>query len=144
VLGGGIDMSAANRNLQITSFRQQADHTWNVATGGTLTIGTSSTGAGRFSQANSSALSLVVNGGLNMVGDQMWQIDYAYVYDTENPGSTIRPLNFQGSHQPGTSTQTFVAITAVPEPTTLALLAAASLGLTVVAARRRFPNTGKW
>ena len=50
ILGGGIDMSAAERDLKITSFQQQADHIWNVRSGRTLTIGTSSTDVGRFSQ----------------------------------------------------------------------------------------------
>jgi autotransporter-associated beta strand protein len=71
----------------------------------------------------------LTNGSRFMVGSQMWEIDYAYVYDTETPGSTVRPLNFQSSHVPGTGSQTFVTITAVPEPATLALLATAGLGL---------------
>jgi hypothetical protein len=78
----------------------------------------------------------LANGSRFMVGSQMWEIDYAYVYDTETPGSTVRPLNFQGSHQPGTGTQTFVTVTAVPEPATLALRAAAAAGLAAVARSR--------
>ncbi|RLT19141.1 MAG: PEP-CTERM sorting domain-containing protein [Planctomycetota bacterium] len=68
----------------------------------------------------------LTSGSRFMVGSQIWEIDYAYVYDTATPGSTVRPLNFQGSHLPGTGSQTFVTITAVPEPATLALLAAAA------------------
>ena len=69
------------------------------------------------------------------VGSQMWEIDYDYAYDPADLAA-IRPLNFQGSHVPGTGTQTFVTVTAVPEPTTLALVAAAA-GLAALAARRR-------
>jgi hypothetical protein len=70
-----------------------------------------------------------------MVGDQMWEINYDYVYDTANPGSTVRPLNFQGSHLPASGTQTFVTITAVPEP---AMLACVGIGLAgMLLARRR-------
>jgi autotransporter-associated beta strand protein len=80
----------------------------------------------------------LANGSRFMVGSQMWEIDYAYVYDTVTPGSTIRPLNFQGSHQPGTGTQTFVTITAVPEPSTFAMaLAGLACGGYVVRRRRK-------
>ena len=70
------------------------------------------------------------------VGNQEWRIDYNYVYNTASP-TTIRPLNFQGDYQPASGTQTFVAITAVPEPSTycLALAGLAAVGWT--AARRR-------
>jgi len=68
----------------------------------------------------------LTNGSRFFVGSQMWEIDYAYVYDTVTPGSTVRPFNFQGSHLPASGTQTFVTITAVPEPATLALGAAAA------------------
>jgi hypothetical protein len=78
----------------------------------------------------------LTNGSRFFVGNQMWQIDYAYAYDTVTPGSTVRPLNFQDSHLPGTGTQIFVTVTAVPEPTTLALLAAAA-GLAGLARIRR-------
>jgi len=81
----------------------------------------------------------LANGSRFMVGSQMWEIDYAYVYNTENP-NTLRPLNFQGSHVPGTGTQTFVTITAVPEPATLALLAAAAAGLAGLALPYRRPE----
>jgi len=81
----------------------------------------------------------LTNGSRFMVGSQMWEIDYAYVYNTENP-NTLRPLNFQGSHVPGTGTQTFVTITAVPEPSTLALLAAAAAGLAALALPHRRPE----
>jgi autotransporter-associated beta strand protein len=66
--GGGIDMSAASRDLRVTSFQQQADHTWNVATGRTLTIGSSSAtpGFGRFAQANGSVPSLVGGGTISI------------------------------------------------------------------------------
>ena len=47
-----------------------------------------------------------------------------------------RPLNFAGCHVPASGTQTFVTITAVPEPATLALLAAAA-GLAALATRRK-------
>jgi uncharacterized protein with beta-barrel porin domain len=79
----------------------------------------------------------LTNGSRFMVGSQMWEIDYAYVYDTESPGSTVRPLNFQDSHVPASGTQTFVTVTAVPEPSTLALCAAAAAGLAALARRRR-------
>jgi autotransporter-associated beta strand protein len=44
ILGGGIDMSSASRDLEIFSFHAGADQTWDVATGHTLTLG-----GGRFS-----------------------------------------------------------------------------------------------
>jgi hypothetical protein len=87
---------------------------------------------GGFFTYNSQTLT---NGSRFMVGSQLWEIDYAYIYDTVTPGSTVRPLNFQGSHLPATGTQTFVTITAVPEPATLALFAAAA-SLAAFARRR--------
>ena len=50
-----------------------------------------------------------------MVGSKLWEIDYAHACNT---ATTTRPLSFQGSHVPATDTQTFVAITAVPERST--------------------------
>ena len=68
------------------------------------------------------------------VGSQEWEIDYNYAYNTANP-TTTRPLNFQSDYAPASGTQTFVTITAVPEPATLVLLAAGVAGL--AALRRR-------
>jgi len=68
------------------------------------------------------------------VGSQQWEVDYNYAYDTGNP-TTTRPLNFQGDYAPASGSQTFVAVTAVPEPATLALLAAA--GLAALTTRRK-------
>jgi len=80
----------------------------------------------------------LTNGSRFMAGSQLWEIDYAYVYNTATPGSTVRPLNFQGSHLPATGTQTFVAVTAVPEPSTYAMaLAGLACGGYVVRRRRK-------
>jgi T5SS/PEP-CTERM-associated repeat protein/autotransporter-associated beta strand protein len=54
------------------------------------------------------------------VGSQYWQIDYDYTYDTASP-STIRPLNYQDDYLPSSGTQSFVTVTAVPEPSTYAM-----------------------
>jgi len=70
----------------------------------------------------------LANGSRFMVGSQMWEIDYAYRVG----GSNIQPLNFTSSQDTNGS---FVTITAVPEPASLALLAAAA-GLAAVARRR--------
>jgi hypothetical protein len=51
------------------------------------------------------------------VGSQLWEIDYDFV------GTVTEPLNFRNSYVPASGTQTFVTVTAVPEPATLALLA---------------------
>ena len=59
----------------------------------------------------------LASGSRYMMGSQFWEIDYANACNTATP-TTTRPLNFQGSHVPATDTQTFVAITAVPEPST--------------------------
>jgi len=76
----------------------------------------------------------LADGSVFSVGSQQWQIDYDYAYNTANP-TTIRPLNFQSDYAPASGTQTFVTITAVPEPATLVLLAAGVMGL--AALRRR-------
>jgi autotransporter-associated beta strand protein len=70
------------------------------------------------------------------VGSQLWEIDYNYAYDTASP-TTIQPLNFQGDYLPSSGTQTFVAITAVPEPSTLALLGIGGVLAAWAASRRR-------
>jgi hypothetical protein len=54
------------------------------------------------------------------VGSQLWEIDYDFV------GTVTEPLNFRNSYVPASGTQTFVTVTAVPEPATLVLLAAAA------------------
>ena len=59
-----------------------------------------------------------------LVGNQWWRIDY---------DSSAGGLNYTGDYQPSSS---FVTITAVPEPATLALFAAAA-GLAALARRRR-------
>jgi autotransporter-associated beta strand protein/T5SS/PEP-CTERM-associated repeat protein len=69
------------------------------------------------------------------VGSQYWRIDYDYTYDTASP-STIRPLNYQSDYLPSSGTQTFVTVTAVPEPGAFAL-AGLGVGLATVAFRRR-------
>ena len=73
------------------------------------------------------------------VGDQQWRIDYNYVYDAGNP-TTIRPLNFQSDYQPTSGPQTFVAITAVPEPSTSCLALAGLAAVAWTAARRGTRN----
>ena len=69
------------------------------------------------------------------VGDQQWQIDYDYAYNTASP-TTIQPLNYQGDYVSSSGTQTFVAISAVPEPSTLALLGVGVAALGLARARR--------
>ncbi|MGB8852129.1 MAG: autotransporter-associated beta strand repeat-containing protein, partial [Pirellulales bacterium] len=59
-----------------------------------------------------------------MVGAQQWEIDY---------NASAGGLNFTGDYLPSSS---FVTITAVPEPSTLALMAIGT-GLAALAARRR-------
>ncbi len=68
------------------------------------------------------------------VGSQMWEIDYDYAYN----GSNTQPLNFSGDFLPVSGTQTFVTITAVPEPATLALLGIAGLGIAAARYAGRF------
>jgi hypothetical protein len=61
-----------------------------------------------------------------MVGTQQWEIDY-------NRSSAIGLDNFTGDYLPNSS---FVAVTAVPEPSTLVLMAIGA-GLMTFVARRR-------
>jgi len=61
-----------------------------------------------------------------MVGDQQWEIDY-------NRTSPTGLANFTGDYLPSSS---FVAITAVPEPSTVVLMVIGT-GLAGWAARRR-------
>jgi fibronectin-binding autotransporter adhesin len=86
---------------------------------------------GLFSYGNQT----LADGGQFRVGNQWWEIDYSYIYDTTSP-TTIRPLNFRDDYLPASGTQRFVTITAVPEPATLVLLALAG-GLAGLAIRRR-------
>ena len=62
ILSGGVDMSAASRDLQIASFQQQANHTWNVAAGRTFTV------SDLFTQTGGSALSLAGAGTIGISG----------------------------------------------------------------------------
>ena len=52
--------------------------------------------------------------------------------------TTAQPLNFQGDYLPASGTQTFVTITAVPEPAKLALLAASASPRSPAAASSRW------
>ena len=74
------------------------------------------------------------------VGSQEWQIDYAYQYDTNSP-TTLQPLNYPASHVPGTGQQTFVAVTAVPEPAVACLVVAGLASLPLVMRRRARPRS---
>ena len=70
--------------------------------------------------------SVLADGGQFQVGSQWWEIDY-------NRTSSADLDNFTADYLPSSS---FVTVTAVPEPTTLALLAACA-GLAVVQRRVR-------
>jgi autotransporter-associated beta strand protein len=63
------------------------------------------------------------------VGSQLWEIDYNYVVG----GSNIQPVNFPSSQD---TNGFYVAVTAVPEPATFALLAAAA-GVAALTRRRK-------
>lgn len=77
----------------------------------------------------------LANGSRFLFGGQQWKIDYDYAYNPTNP-TTLRPLNYQGDFLPTSGTQTFVAITAVPEPATC-IMALAGLAFGVSFVRRR-------
>jgi len=51
-------------------------------------------------------------------------------------GSNTQPRNYSGDFLPASGTQTFVTVTAVPEPSTYVMLAIAG-GIGAIAARRR-------
>ena len=68
---------------------------------------------------------VLTDGAQFMVGEQQWEIDY-------NRTSPTGLLNFTGDYLPSSN---FVAITAVPEPSTL-VLAALGVCLAAWAARR--------
>jgi hypothetical protein len=74
----------------------------------------------------------LADGSRFFVGSQEWEIDYDYAYT----GSNTQPLNFQADFLPVSGTQTFVTVTAVPEPSTYLMLAIAG-GIGALAARRR-------
>ena len=80
---------------------------------------------------------VLADGSQFSVGSQRWEIDYDYAYNTAAP-TTAQPLNFQGDYLPASGTQTFVTITAVPEPATLALLAASASPRSPAAASSRW------
>ncbi len=77
----------------------------------------------------------LADGSRFFVGSQMWEIDYDYAYNTASP-TTTQPLNYSADFLPGSGTQTFVTVTAVPEPSTYVMLAIAA-GIGAIAARRR-------
>ena len=77
----------------------------------------------------------LADGSRFMVGSQMWEIDYDYAYNTASP-TTAQPLNYTADFLPVSGTQTFVTVTAVPEPSTYVMLAIAA-GIGAIAARRR-------
>lgn len=66
----------------------------------------------------------LIDGSRFSVGSQLWEIDY---------NSTTAGLNFTSDYLPSSS---FVTVTAVPEPATLVLIAAAA-GLAAILRRRR-------
>jgi autotransporter-associated beta strand protein len=97
-LAGGIDMSQATRDLKITSFQQQASHTWNVAANRTLTIGnsTNSPGVGLFTQNVGTALSLAGAGTINLPGpgtgvSPNFTTDPVILGDISNFSGTLNP-----------------------------------------------------
>jgi hypothetical protein len=125
-LGTAADLLVVNGNLTITSgsilefsdLAAQAQAFINETTVFAMINYTGTWNGGLFTYAGQT----LTNGSRFTAGSQLWEIDYAYAYD----GSNTQPLNFQSSHVPDSGTQTFVTVTAVPEPATLGLLVAAA------------------
>jgi fibronectin-binding autotransporter adhesin len=136
VVDGNLDLSTDPGNRSLLSFVDIAGTPAAFVEGTTVFAMINYTG-----QWNGGLFSLggqtLADGGVFSVGGQQWQIDYDYAYT----GSNTEPLNFRGDYLPVSGTQTFVTITAVPEPGTLALVAAAA-GV-AAAGRRRFKQPGK-
>jgi hypothetical protein len=136
VVNGDLNLSTNVNDLSLLSFVDIAGTPAAFTEDTTVFAMINYTGAwntGLFSY-NGAALA---DGSRFSVGSQLWEIDYDYVYDTASP-TTIRPVNFRDDYAPASGTQTFVAITAVPEPATLVLLAAAA-GLALLR-RARCPS----
>jgi len=130
VVNGDLDI-AAGTLLEFSDLAAQAQAFVEDSTVFAMINYTGAWDGGLFTYGNQT----LADGSRFFVGTQQWEIDYASAYDTAAP-TTTQPLNFQGDYLPGSGSQTFVTITAVPEPATLALLAA-GLGLAAVAARSR-------
>jgi hypothetical protein len=136
-LGGAADLLVVNGNLDLSgSVLDLVDIGSNP--GGfvqdtTVFAVINYTGAltGTFSY-NSQSLA---DGSRFTASGQEWEIDDDYTYDTGSP-TTTRPLNFQTDYAPASGTQTFVTVTAVPEPAAC-MMALASLACGGYLTRRR-------
>jgi len=125
-LGAAADLLVVNGNLDIAAgtlleFSDLAAQAQAFVEDTTVFAMINYTGAwdGGFFTSNGQTLA---DGSRFFVGSQQWEIDYA---------ATSGGLNFTDDYVSGS----FVTITAVPEPATLALAAAASLGLAALTRR---------
>jgi hypothetical protein len=119
VVGGSLSI-ASGTLLEFTDLAGQAATPFPVGTVFALVNYSGNWNSGLFTLDGEE----LANNGSFLFNDNEWRIRY----DSPTGG-----VNFTGDYQADSS---FVTITAVPEPTTLALLAAASLGLAALVRRR--------